>query len=262
MKLSTGRHTQTLAPPLPMPYPALAASGLLLRRGWLSLWAAAPSVGKSVLLRNIALRAKAPTLYLSADTDLFLVQAGTLAALTDEPLAQVVANLGQQEWRDFYDQTWLPQAAHIDWSFDTDVRLERVALRLAAYAEIHGRYPELVVLDNLGDAVDGADSDRKFAELERVMHGLRSLARATDCHIAALHHATGEYEDGNKMIPLSGTLGKVGKVPDQVVTLWLQDEHTLGIHLAKNRNGAKGVTTSLPIDYTRAVVDGYRLDAA
>lgn len=262
MKLSTGRQTETLAPPLPMPYPALRDAGLLLRRGWLSLWAAAPSVGKSVLLRNISLRAGADTLYLSADTDLFLVQAGTIAALTDTSLAQVVANLDQPEWRTYYDQTVLVHAAHVDWSFDTNVTLERVALRLAAYAEIHGEYPQMLVLDNLGDAVDGGDSDRKFSELERVMQGLRKLARQTGTHIAALHHAVGEYEDGNKMIPLSGVLAKVGKLPDQVVTLWLIDEFTLGVHCAKNRGGKKGVTTSLPIAYDRSSVDGFEKVAA
>ena len=242
-----------------MPYPALRDRGIVLRRGQISLWVAAPGVGKSVLMTNLCLRAKVPALYLSADSDQHTVVTRTIATLMDLPLFQVVANLDNPEAREWYDEHVMGHAAHVDFSFDSDVTLERVMMRLSAYAEINGDYPHLLVLDNLGDAVASADLKDKYPELERIVSELKKAARHTKTHIAMVHHATGEYEDGNKMIPLGGVIGKMGKLPEQVFTLWNAGYNELGVFAAKNRNGEPRISASLPVRYDRARVDGFDL---
>jgi hypothetical protein len=69
------------------------------------------------------------------------------------------------------------------------------------------------------------------------MVGLNDLARLTGAHVMVLHHATGEYENGDKPIPLGGIEFKAGKLADMCLTLTREDSE-LRVAAVKNRGGS------------------------
>ena len=51
------------------------------------------------------------------------------------------------------------------------------------------------------------------------MDYLKAMARETSACVIGLHHVTGEYNNGDKPIPLSGVKGQIGRVPEMILTL-------------------------------------------
>lgn len=210
-----------------------------------------------MLLTNLAVRMRVQTMYFSADSNEDTVMQRVIALLSNTPLAQVEANLGDEGWRQFYDTNTAAGHAHIDWQFSTSVGLETIGRKVSAHTEIHGRSPKLIILDNLRDAVDASAAGRGYGDFEEVQTGLRELARRTGAHVASLHHATGEYENGDKMIPLGGVEMKLSKIPEQVFSLWRTSQDEIGVHSPKNRSGAPLARATLHVDLSTATVHGY-----
>jgi replicative DNA helicase len=258
MRLSRAGGVTNLAPALPMPYPALSNRGFLLRRGQTSLTVAAPGVGKSVLWLNLALRMRVPTMIWSADTDQHDVTMRTLAALTGYTMREAEQYVDEST-PGFNPRALLAEADHISWVFEPDINDVHVQERLKAFAEVRGLYPELVVIDNLSNTVQNQLDE--YAELRQVTRVMQRIARATNAHVAMLHHALGEYENGDKPIPQGGALGKLAKIPEQMLTLFRAGDDQLGVAIVKNRSGKadpSGRSSALlPVDYSRASVFGF-----
>lgn len=97
--------------------------------------------------------------------------------------------------------------------------LDIITEQVHAYEELHGDYPELIVVDNALDVVmEGGDIDQSQS-LDALMAWLHELARTTDACVIVLHHVTGPYNDANQPIPLSGVKGQIGRVPELILTL-------------------------------------------
>lgn len=236
-----------------MPYATLRQAGYQPRRGQFGLIAAAPGVGKTVWATNWAYRAGVPTLYFSADSDEYTVSTRMIALITGHALFDVERHLANSEDH-IYDGA-LKAADHIDWCFESHITPDEITPRVHAYEELHGKPPELIVVDNLKNTVD--DPMNEYAELGGVSLALQNLARMSHAHVLALHHTKGEYENGDKPIPLGGLLGNLSKIPEQVVTLYRAGPQELGFVIAKNRGGRSGSLGVLPVDYEGARVNGY-----
>lgn len=231
---------------LPVAFKALHAIGADMRRGHLYMEAAAPGIGKSIKALNEILFMKIPTLYISMDgdahTDLSrLVQS---VALVDSVEAErQVKDSGPLARNAFDAVTWLR------YDFCDRPDTTEIAHRVWAYAEIEGRWPELIVIDNLMDVA--YDEASEGAGLNQVMDDLASLARKTQAAVKVLHHTTGEYEDGRTPIPLSGLRFKLGKKPHMVTTLTLgADDSTIFVSVVKNRFGPRdpaGLRVRVPL---------------
>jgi hypothetical protein len=257
VRLSQAGTRTALAPPLPQPYKALAARGLYFRPGQASLTVAAPGVGKSLFWLNYALRAGQPCLYLSGDTDRHDVTIRLLAATSGYENSQCEQFAGGGV-AGFDPAALLRHADHIQWVFDASLPAEYIVERLAAYREMHGEYPALVVIDNLRNTIDGDD---EFREMRQATVAIQKLARLTGSHVATLAHATGEYENGDKPIPQGGVAGKLSKDPEAVITLYRYGQGQLGVIVAKNRSGRPDPAAQAPIvlniDYSRSSLYGF-----
>jgi hypothetical protein len=70
---------------------------------------------------------------------------------------------------------------------------------------------------------------------------MSDMARVTGAHVLSLHHVTGEYSDGLQPIPLSGVKGKIGRVPNVILTIHKEidgmDGRILHVSPVKNREG-------------------------
>lgn len=243
-----------------MPYPVLENAGLRLRRGQTSLTVAAPGVGKSQFWANIAHRSKAPTLYWSADTDQSDITIRSFALHLGLTTKDVEEKLLDDAWREWVFDHLGDSADHIEWVFDSPILGKQVGERAKAFAELHGQYPHLMVLDNLSNAVTNPADE--YAEIRLIQTAAQHLARETNTHIAILHHAKGEYDAGNKPIPQSGGLQNPFKIPEVGITMYRPDgDLRLAVNLVKQRGGKSDPAAkhpiSLSIDFSRATVLGY-----
>ena len=202
--------------PLPTVWESLDAEGTRFLRGQLALVAAGPGVGKSAFVLSYALRSKVSCLYFSADSDAFVQLSRSLAILggmnmTDSSNAVLAG--------DYERIKGLVGDVPIRFNYAPSPTLDTITTQVHAYEELHGDYPELIVVDNALDVVmEGGEIDQAQS-LDALMAWLHELARTTDACVIVLHHVTGPYNDANQPIPLSGVKGQIGRVPELILTL-------------------------------------------
>lgn len=257
MRLASTRQTSVLAPPLPIRNKVFDQLRLYLRLGQFTILGAAPSVGKSIFARNLVVKTAVPSLYLSADSDEYTVKTGVAACLTGQTLEVVEKQMEEEAWDNYYLDLFT-SVDHVDWCFNPDIDLDFLENRMNAYAEIEGDYPKLLVIDNLSDMVTDEDGDI-YVELRRICRELRVIARKTHCHILALHHLTGEYEDGLKTVTLKSFEGKVGKVPENALGMYWGDKGQQQVILTvpKARGTKRGMEVPIKMDYERALIGDF-----
>lgn len=212
---------------LPMPWRDLRNHGLVFRRGQMSMVAAGAGVGKSVFAQSYALRAQIPTMYLSADSDEHTMGARTISMLTEVPTWDAEKNL------DNYTEI-LAGADYVEWDFDGGPSLTDLEEVFAAYATMHGEFPALFVVDNLRNIqVQSAEKEHGWS---LALDKFKLIARHMQAHAMILHHVTGQYNDGQTIVPLSGIEQQVAKLPEIVLTLHRKGEH-LNVSVCKLRGG-------------------------
>lgn len=220
--------------PLPNPFRRLAHEGAEFRRGQLHLIAAGPGVGKSALSLTLAVRSGASTLYFSADSDAATQYERAAAMLSGREVHEIAKMVEAGDTR--YLDAKLAGLRRIRWCFDSAPTLDLIEAHIKSWAHVYGTYPELVVVDNVGDVVPDSDESGHIAR-EGVMSYLADMARQTGACVLALHHLTGEYDDGSRPPPLSALKDKISKKPSLVLNLFRPEEGKIGVVIAKNRNG-------------------------
>jgi replicative DNA helicase len=238
------------------------------RKGQLTLVAAGPGSGKSALVQYMLQRGNGcgvddperlvnRTFYFSADSDqttMWKRSAAIATGHTQDSIDELLFenNIG------FMEEQVRRSAGHMRFDYNSSPSDEYVLESIAAYASAYGSYPETIVMDNLKNlSIDGAEGE--FQALEEACGFLHDLARDTNAAVIALHHVTGEMEDGTKPIPLSGLRGKVSKTPEVCVTLHRRDGNMF-ISPVKNRNGVADASGQwiLPVhvDLARMIFTG------
>jgi len=255
LRLSQARRKDSNAgEPIQNPFSIIHTTESHLRRGQLSIIAGGPGTGKTAVLHNIIQRGNGQEgdgkkvntcLYFSADSDAMTIFKRAVSIETgweQSEVERLIREGRQAEMDAIVDQA----ASHFEWSFMSSPSDEDVHTQVQAYLTKYGAMPEIIALDNLKNLYAGGGGE--FEALEGNCEFLHELAKETGAAVIALHHVTGENEDGMKPIPLSGLRGKISKTPACVWTLHRSETH-LNISPVKNRNGkaqASG-TWTLPI---------------
>jgi hypothetical protein len=174
------------------------------------------------------------------------------AAVTGHALSEIEHDL------EYFAEDVREHMGHVRWCFDGGPTVDDVADEVECYGAVFGAYPELIVIDNLTSLdMEGGIS---YSTVQDTISRLNSCARKTGAHVMVLHHATGEYEDGTKAIPLSGVEYKAGKRCAMVLTLTRMGA-SLRVHIVKNRGGkadARGnLWVQLNADLERMRVDDH-----
>lgn len=221
-----------------------ADAKVAVRRGHVHLIAGAPGGYKSVIATNLAIKQRVSCLYLGMDSDANTWSARALQLLAHMPdgdAAERAVQNGEQWALDY-----LAQAPWVRLMFPESPTVDEIVLRVFAFAEATGDFPEFIVIDNLVDVIH---DNAKEAEGEaHVMEELTRLARQSKAAVLVLTHVTGEHEDGHSPIPLSGLRNKVGKKPSWVMTMHSSiDDRQLFMKIVKNRNGPRGVAIELRV---------------
>lgn len=227
----------TAGEPIPTVWKSLEDAGIIFRRGQLVLIAAGPGTGKSVVALTLSLRSAVASLMFSADSDAFTQLSRAIASMCGIPLdiAQdmVLVENVPDEVRDI--------PLRIDYSASPST--DDIKEMLMAYWEVYGFYPSVVIVDNLTNVVsDMTDNGDPFSGLEGLMDFLHGMARETSACVIVLHHVTGDYNNGDRPIPLNGVKGQITRVPEMVLTIhrkpgYIEDHWILCISPVKNRGG-------------------------
>lgn len=223
--------------PLPAAWPILEQKRALIRRGGISMFAGPPGSMKTVTLINIAMKTDVPTLYFSSDSDDHTVASRVLAYQTGNPSEVTEQWLkNNQEWASGV----LKAADHVKWCFNPAPTFEDLYMELDAFAEIHGQYPHMTVIDILMDIDDGSGTvDQNYWA---TMAELKVLARETQTALVIAHHTT-ESVKGEPCQPRSAIMGKANQLPILIVTLDGDAQNgRLHMSVVKNRYG-KGDAT-------------------
>ena len=240
-----------------MPWPQLRAAGAFIRKGQLALIAAPPGSGKSLFAQALAHRGDdngnvPSTLYFSADSDAGTFAQRAAAIATGYQLSDIQRLISDGDDAAI-EQAIAAQTGHMRMDYESNVSDQDMLDEIDAYAEVFGKYPELIVMDNLSNlSVEG--SENEFHGLQENCFFLHDVARRTNAAVVTLHHVAGEYEGGDKPIPLSGLRGKVSKTPELIFTM-IRSGELMNVSVVKNRSGKAFADGSnaigIPVDLSR-----------
>lgn len=228
--------------PLPSPFRGLARHEVEFRRGEFSLVAAGPGTGKSLFALNLALYGNVPVMYYSADSNAATQLTRATAIVTGDNVRDVKRKLLADDFGEYLAH--LAKRWWIRFNYEARPTLKAIELDLRAYFEVFGIFPHLIVVDNITNVAGdvAADDVESFTfGLEAMCEYMSDMARYTGAHVLALHHVIGEYSDGLQPIPLSGVKGKIGRVPNVILTIHKEidgmDGRILHASPVKNREG-------------------------
>ncbi len=217
--------------PLPTAWPQLAAQGVDIRRGELTVVAGQPAAGKSAFALATAVRIGMPTLYFAADTAAWTMLLRVVAMVSGQTQESVESRLNQDVQ---YAEGAYQSIRFVRWCFDSAPTLADIDTEVEAYNEVWGSYPSLIVIDNL---IDVAEGDDEFAAIRRTQKELKFLARDTGAAVLVLHHVTEAFRVDEGSAPSrSSILGKDTRLPALVLTITNENGY-LGVAVVKNRYG-------------------------
>lgn len=218
--------------PLPSVFRSFDTNKVVIRRAEVSMIAGTPGAGKSTLSLAIALRSKVPTLYVSADTNAHTMAMRLLSMITgqSQQTAEQMLSEKVKETRELINE----HAGHIFWSFESSPTLEDLDMEVAAFEEMWGCAPTLIVVDNLMDIA--SDTLDEFGAMRSTLKELKFLARDTNAAILVLHHTKESYP-GNPCQPRSALQGMVAQLPALICTVGSNAQGFIAVAPVKNRYG-------------------------
>lgn len=229
---------------LPPVFSALEAKGFRFRRGQITLIAAAPGGGKSAMSLALAVALNVGTIYASADSDEFTQGTRVIAMKSGDLLEtiQLALEPAAPAGPAAYYEEFLANLGNVRFEFTPDPSTDDIEELAWAFAMLFGEWPSLIVVDNLSDlwSGEGGDDSGEYSGYDRGLKFLKSLARTTGACVIVLHHLIGSKESGDAPAGLADLKGKVGKIPESVLTLWRPgsaEDHLLGVAIVKNRGG-------------------------
>ncbi|MEO3862650.1 AAA family ATPase [Acrocarpospora sp. B8E8] len=233
------RKAKDAGAPIPVVWKSLAAATAHFRRSQVAMVAAAPGVGKSAFTLNLAIRSGAHGIYMSADSDEVTQAIRAAAILTGDRVQDIEAAYKAGKGAK-YDKA-LHEFTRVWFDFDAAPSLSQIEEEVMAYAYMYGRWPELLVLDNLANVFDESGGEG-FTVLEATMSFLVDMARKTEAAVVVLHHVVGEAESGDQALKLKDIRGKITKLQTLVLGLAYTETFTpngraLGVYILKNRSG-------------------------
>ena len=238
--------------PLPSVFRTFDANKVVIRRSEISMIAGTPGAGKSTLALAIALRAKVPTLYISADTNAHTMAMRLLSMIINKPQSEAEMLLidDVENSRKVINNS----SGHIFWSFESAPTLTDIDQEVEAFEELWGCAPTLIVIDNLMDIAN--DGGEEFAAMRSTIKELKYLARDTNAAVLLLHHTKESYV-GNPCQPRSALQGMVAQLPALICTVGTNAPGFIAVAPVKNRYGKADPTgdTAFWLQFNPEIMD-------
>lgn len=240
---------------LPIPLRPLADMKIRARSGTATFIAGPPGACKTLMTLYMILRMNRPTIYFSADAEEFEVMERAGAAMSGDTMEQVRQNPQK------YVEGLASFCNNVKFVYEDSPSYLDIELEIAAYAEVYGAFPEIIVIDNLMNLVGENESEwAAHRDHARVIH---RLTRITKAALIVLAHMSDDRADPTTPAPRKSLMGKVGALPKAIWSLAL-DGDELRVAPAKNRWGpadASGKTyATLYVDPARSRLFNSRAD--
>lgn len=225
--------------PLPTVFAPLAQAGIHIRRGQVTMIAAAPNGCKSFLAQYLSTRLTERDgitgLYFSADTDDATMKKRAASILTGDNVDDIERSYLRGKGGE-YDQE-LERLHDMRYDFDSDPSFNHMGEEILAFCEAWGDYPEIVIVDNLMNVI--TETNDEWVGLKNVTKGLHRVTRQTGSAVIVLHHVNEGHNDPNYPAARKSIAGKVAQLPEQILTLGFDSyAGILRVACVKNR-GAK-----------------------
>lgn len=212
---------------LPTIFRALEQAKIRARAGTATFVAGPPGAMKTGLVLYWVLRLNKPTLYFSADAEDFEVVERAAAAVSGDSVEKVRQNPAQ------YAEA-LATVGNVRFVYEDSPTYRDVELEVAAFAEVFGVFPEVIVIDNLMNVVGEQENEwSSMRDTARVIHRLTRITRAA---LFVLHHMADDRIDPTTPASRSKLQGKVGQLPKAILSLALAGDE-LRVAAVKNRWG-------------------------
>jgi hypothetical protein len=192
-----------------------------------------PGSYKTTVALNAIVNLGLPTLGFSNDSDDLTVASRLLAMSTGRTTEQT------EDWINTDPAgagVALQRFDFLAWNFLPNPTLDDVWLETYAYAETHGSWPRVILIDILKNV--SAEFGDEWSSLREVMIQSLVLARETEAAVVLVHHAS----DGARGRPVpsrADILGKVGALPAVMVNVGMDDNNDLwvaGVKVRKARS--------------------------
>lgn len=205
----------------------LENAGIRLREGTATFIAGVAGSMKTGLTLYWVGRLGKPTLYFSADSEPFEIVERCAAMMTGDTMQRVRTN--PAAYSEQLDS--LP----IRFVFEDSPTYKDVELEVAAYAEVYGSFPEVIVIDNMLNLVGESDDEwSSHRDHARVIHRLTRITKAAVFVLA--HMGEDKVDPSANPQPRTKLQGKVSHLPKVILSLAF-DGQVLKVAAVKNRFG-------------------------
>ena len=172
-------------------------------------------------------RLNKPTLYFSADSEPFEIFERAAAMVSGDSMQKVRANPS--------NYARLLDDLNLRFVFEDSPTYKDLELEVAAYAEVYGRFPEVIVVDNLLNLVGENENEwGAHRDHAKVIHRLTRITKAT---VLVLAHMGEDAKDPTATpAPRTKLQGKVSHLPKVILSLAF-DGQRLKVAPVKNRFG-------------------------
>lgn len=212
---------------LPTVFEAFERAGIRLREGTATFIAGVPGAMKTGLALYWVGRLGLPALYFSADSEPFEMVERSAAMMTGDTMNQVRQNLGQYA----EPLAGLP----IRMVFEDSPTYRDVELEVAAYAEVYGAFPRIIVIDNMLNLT--GEEDNEWAAHRTHARVIHKLTRITKAAVLVLAHMGEDTKDpSQRPQPRSKLQGKIAQLPKLILSLAFDGQKLL-VAPVKNRFG-------------------------
>lgn len=230
--------------PLPAPFASWAERKIRFYPKNLHMIAGRPGSYKTTVALNAVVNMGLPTLGFSNDSDDLTVASRLLALATGRTTEDT------EEWINTDPVAAGNSLARFDcirWNFLPNPTLDDIWLETYAYAEVHGAWPKVIVIDILKNVA--AEFGDEWGSLREVMVQSLVLARETEAAVVLVHHCT----DGARGTPVpnrADVLGKVGALPAVMVNVGMDDRGDLWVAGVKVRKAKSDPDAKHPFRMT------------
>lgn len=207
---------------------------MLLRRANVHMLAGQAGTFKTMVALNMVANMGVDTVYMSNDSDDTTVMSRLLGMATARPTTETEEWLDEASGRVEYASRMLARYSHVKWDFANSPSLDDIWHQLYAHVELHGVYPELLVVDIAMNVAHNEGDE--WATLRAIMREMQSLARETEAAVLVVHHAS----EGATTKPCPARRDIMGKGSIRealMVTIGTNDVGELYAAAVKNRFG-------------------------
>jgi hypothetical protein len=193
---------------LPSVFMPMDQRGIRARMGTATFVMGPPGAFKTGFAMYYTLRLGLPMLYCSADAEDFETVERAAAMVTGVPMNQVALDYSK------YEDALRTELGHARFCYDNSPSYKDLVLEVAAFAEVEGQFPKVIVIDTLmrvtGEQADEWAAHRDTAKV------VDEICHKTGAAVFVLAHASDDRADNTMPAPRNKLQGKVSQMPKAI----------------------------------------------